>query len=140
LVIRGRVVDAKSGRGVQDAAVSARDGGGGPAAFMFNPGGPGGVLTDADGRFEIPDQGPGSYQVTARHALYPEGTGRVTLEDKDGAVDIPLVGGGAIGGVVLSAQGGPLAGAEVSLQSGGEGGMRMNGMGLDSQASLTDGA
>jgi hypothetical protein len=140
LVIRGRVVDAKSGRGVQDAAVNARDGGGGPAAFIFNPGGAGGALTDADGRFEITDQAPGTYQVSARHALYPEGTARVTLEDKDGTVEIPLVGGGAIGGVVLSAQGGPLAGAEVSLQSGGEGGIRMNGMGLDSQASLTDGA
>jgi protocatechuate 3,4-dioxygenase beta subunit len=141
LVIRGRVVDIKSGRGVQDATVSARDGGGGPAAFIFNPGGlGGGVLTDADGRFEIPDQGPGTYQVTAKHPLYPDGTGRVTLEDKDGSVEIPLVGGGAIGGMVLSAQGGPLAGAEVSLQSGGEGGMRMNGIGLDSQASLTDGA
>lgn len=138
LAIRGRVVDAKAGRGVQDATVSARpEGGGGP--FMLDLGGNGGgAVTDADGRFEIIDQGPGAYQLTARHSLYSEGTARVTLEDKDGAIDIPVVSGGVIAGMVASSQGAPLAGAEVSLQASGEaGGIRM---GMDGQGTLTDGA
>ncbi|HQZ15547.1 MAG TPA: carboxypeptidase-like regulatory domain-containing protein [Vicinamibacteria bacterium] len=140
LVIRGRVVDAKGGRGVQDATISVRDASGGGGAFVFDPGGlGGGVITDADGHFEIVDKGPGSYQVTARHTLFSEGTARVTLEDKDGTVEIPLLGGGTIGGLVISSQGAPLAGASVTLQNGGEG-VRFNGMGLDGQTSLTDGA
>ena len=138
LAIRGRVLDAKAGRGVQDATVSARPaGGGGP--FMLDLGGNGGgVVTDADGRFEILDQGPGSYQLTARHSLYSEGTARVTLEDKDGAMDIPMLSGGVVAGMVASSQGAPLAGAEVSLQASGEaGGIRM---GMEGQGTLTDGA
>jgi uncharacterized GH25 family protein len=138
LVIRGRVVDAKGGRPVQDAAVSARDGGN-ATPFMFDPFGTGGVMTDADGRFEITGQSPGSYQLTARHPQFSEGTARVVVDDKDGSVDIPLVGGGSIAGVVLSAQGGPLPGADVSLQGGGDGGIRMNGLG-DAQGTLTDAA
>jgi protocatechuate 3,4-dioxygenase beta subunit len=139
LVIRGRVVDAKGGRGVQDATVSVKDGGGN-GAFIFDIGGlGGGVVTDADGRFEIADQAPGSYQVTARHPLFSEGTARVTLEDKDGAIEIPLLGGATIAGLVTSSQGSPIAGAEVSLQSGGDG-VRFNGMGMDTQTSLSDGA
>lgn len=138
LVIRGRVVDAKGGRGVQDATVSARAAGG-ANTFVFDiGGGGGGVVTDADGRFEIIDQAPGSYQVTARHTLFSEATARVTLEDKDGAVDIPMVSGGVIAGMVASSQGAPLSGAEVSLQNSGDaGGMRM---GMDAQGTLTDGA
>ena len=108
LVIRGRVIDAKGGRGVQDATVSAKDSGGG-GAFIFDVGGlGGGVITDADGRFEITDQAPGSYQLTARHPLFSEGTARITLEDKDGVIDIPVVGGGTIAGLVTSSQGAPL--------------------------------
>ena len=140
LVIRGRVVDAKGGRGVQDASVSARDGSGG-GAFVFDMGAAagGGILTDADGRFELLDQAPGSYQLTARHALYSEGTARITLEDKDGTIEIPMVGGGTIAGVVVSSQGGAISGAEVSLQSGGDGGPRF-GMGMEGQTTLSDGA
>jgi protocatechuate 3,4-dioxygenase beta subunit len=138
LVIRGRVVDAKGGRPIQDASVSARDGGN-ATPFMLDPFGTGGVMTDADGRFEITGQSPGSYQLTARHPQFSEGTARVVVDDKDGAVDIPLVGGGSIAGVVLSAQGGPLPGAEVSLQGGGDGGIRINGLGGD-QGTLTDAA
>ena len=138
LVIRGRVVDARSGRGVQDASVSARaDGSAGIFMFNLSENG-GGVITDADGRFEIGDQGPGSYQLTARHSLFSEATARVTLEDKDGAVDIPMLSGGVIAGMVASAQGAPLAGAEVSLQNSGDaGGLRM---GMDGQGTLSDGA
>ena len=136
LVIHGRVVDARGGRGVQDASVSARDGGGGGASILDVGGQGGGVLTDAEGRFEIADRAPGAYQLTARHPLFSEGTARITLEEKDAAIEIPLLGGGVIGGVVVSAQGGPLPGAEVALQNSGEGmGMRA----LDSQTSLTDG-
>jgi protocatechuate 3,4-dioxygenase beta subunit len=138
LVIRGRVVDSKTGRGVQEATVSARDGGGSVGIFVLDPSGAGGALTDADGRFEIVDQAPGSYQLTARHALFPEGTARIVLDDKDGAIDIPLVPGGTIGGVVISSQGAPLAGAEVGLQNSGDGGGIRFGM--EGQGTLTDGA
>lgn len=138
LAIRGRVMDAKGGRGVQDATVSARlAGGGGP--FVLDLGGNGsGLVTDADGRFEIIDQGPGSYQLTARHSLFSEGTARVTIEDKDGVIDIPMLTGGVIAGMVASSQGAPLSGAEVSLQTSGEGGGFR--MGMDGQGALTDGA
>jgi hypothetical protein len=75
--------------------------------------------------------------VTARHPLFSEGTARVILEDKDGVIEIPLLGGGTIGGIVTSSQGAPLAGAEVSLQNGGDAsGMRV---GLEGQTALTDG-
>ncbi|MEO8359674.1 MAG: carboxypeptidase-like regulatory domain-containing protein [Vicinamibacteria bacterium] len=141
LVIRGRVVDGKTGRGVQDASVSARNAGsgGGGGVFVIGPGGgdDGGVITDADGRFEISGKGAGSYQLTARQSSYTEGTARVTLDDRDGAVDIPLSGGGTIAGVVMSSQGAPLAGAQVSVQNSGDGGMRF---GFDTQGSLTDAA
>jgi len=137
LVIRGRVVDAKTGRGVQEATVSARNGGGpGGGLFILDAGGPGGALTDADGRFEITDQGPGSYQLTARHTSFAEGSARIVLDDRDGVMDIPLQPGGTIAGVVLSSQGAPLAGAEVALQNSGDGGpMRF---GMEGQGTLTD--
>jgi protocatechuate 3,4-dioxygenase beta subunit len=139
LVIRGRVVDAKGGRGIPDASVSAQESGSGGGMFIIDDGsfGPG-ILTDADGRFEIVGQAPGAYQITAKHPQFSEGTARLTLEDRDGALDIPLVPGGTIAGVVLSAQGAPLAGAEVSLQGGNDGGgMRF---GFDGQSTLSDGA
>lgn len=139
LVIRGRVVDGKTGRGVQDASVSATNANsGGGGIFVIGPGGGdgGGVITDADGRFEITGKGSGSYQLTARQSQYTEGAARVTLDDKDGAIDIPLTGGGTIAGIVLSSQGAPIAGAEVSLQNSGDGGIRF---GFDNQGSLTDG-
>lgn len=138
LAIRGRVIDSKSGRGVQEATVSARDASGPGSMFVFDPFGAGGALTDADGRFEITDQAPGSYQLTARHSLFPEGTARIVLDDKDGSVDIPLVAGGTIGGIVISSQGAPLAGAEVALQNSGDGGGIRFGM--EGQGALTDGA
>lgn len=138
LVIRGRVVDAKGGRGIPDASVSAQESGSGGGMFIIDDGSSGlGILTDADGRFEIVGQAPGAYQITAKHPLFSEGTARLTLEDRDGAIDIPLVPGGTIAGVVLSAQGAPLAGAEVSLQNGNDGGgMRF---GFDGQSTLSDG-
>ena len=137
LAIRGRVVDAKTGRGIQDATVSASDGGApGAGMFIMDASGASGALTDADGRFEITDQGPGSYQVSARHTSFSEGSARVVLEDKDGAVDVPLHSGGTIAGVVLSSQGAPLSGAEVALQGGGDsGGVRF---GMEGQGTLTD--
>lgn len=141
LVIRGRVMDTKTGRGVPDASVTAReDGGNGRGGLVFATGGPGseagGVISDADGYFEIGGKGPGAYQLTARHSLYSEGTARVTLEDKDTVAEIPLLSGGTIAGVVISSQGAPLPGAQVSLDSSGDGGMRF---GLDDQNALTDG-
>ena len=137
LVIRGRVFDAKGGRGVQDATVSARSGSGGPMMINFGGDG-GGVVTDADGRFEIIDQAPGSYQLTARHSLFSEGTARVVLEERDGTIDIPMISGGVIAGMVASSQGAPLSGAEVSLQNSGDaGGMRM---GMEGQGTLSDSA
>jgi hypothetical protein len=108
--------------------------------FVFDlSGGTGGdSVTDADGRFEMTDLAPGSYQVTTRHNSYSEGSGRVVLEDKDGTIDIPVTGGGVIAGVVTSSQGGALAGAEVSLQNGSDGGgMRF---GMEGQGTLTDGS
>lgn len=138
LAIRGRVVDAKSGRGIPEASVSVRPNVAGGSMFVFDAGGPGGELTDAEGRFEVTGQAPGAYQVTATHPLFSEGTARLTLEDRDGAIDVPLVQGGTIAGLVLSAQGAPLAGAEVTLQNGSDGGgLRF---GFDGQSALTDGA
>lgn len=135
LVIRGRVVDARGGRPVPDATVAARDAGGPRGMFVFGPEA-GGVITDADGRFEIIDQAPGAYQVTARHAQFSEGSASVTLAETDAVVEIPLHAGGAIAGVVTSSQGSPLSGAEVTLQNSAEGPR----FGMDAQSALTDGA
>jgi large repetitive protein len=142
LVIRGRVVDQKSGRGVQEASVSAREGGGGGGMFVLDMPGGGGrggdSLTDADGRFELADLAPGTYQLTSRHSQYSDGSGRVVLEDKDGTAEIVVSTGGVIAGVVMSSQGAPLSGADVTLAGGADGGgIRLNG--IDGQGALTDG-
>jgi protocatechuate 3,4-dioxygenase beta subunit len=134
LVIRGRVVDARGGRPVPDATVTARDAGGPRGMFVFGPEA-GGVVTDADGRFEIIDRAPGAYQVTARHAQFSEGSANVTLAESDASMEISLSAGGAIAGVVTSAQGSPLSGAEVALQNSAEGPR----FGMEGQSTLTDG-
>lgn len=134
LVIRGRVVDAKGGRPVPDATVAARDAGGPRGMFVFGPEA-GGVVTDTDGRFEIIDQAPGAYQVTARHAQFSEGSASVTLAESDAGVEISLIAGGTIAGVVTSSQGSPLSGAEVALQNSAEGPR----FGMEGQSTLTDG-
>lgn len=135
LVIRGRVVDARGGRPVPDATVAARDAGGPRGMFIFGPEA-GGVVTDADGRFEIIDQAPGVYQLTARHAQFSEGSASLTLTEADGAAEIALTAGGTIAGVVTSSQGAPLSGAEVALQNNAEGPR----FGMEGQSTLTDGA
>ncbi|MBL8113362.1 MAG: carboxypeptidase regulatory-like domain-containing protein [Acidobacteria bacterium] len=122
--IEGRVTDAKTGRPVPEAYVSARPAAGdsGGAAFF----GHGGelIVSDAEGRFEIPGLSPGAYTVSARHADYAALSEQA--EVREGAVApivLKLSAGLTAAGTVVSKEGRPIPGAEVSLDaSGGRGG------------------
>lgn len=112
--LKGRVTEERSGRGVPEANVSVRG-----ADGAHSPGG--GLVTDADGRFEAEGLPPGKVFVFARHADYAPGTGSAELGERGGSVDVALSRGGSLGGIVLSATRQPVAQAEVSL-AGPEGG------------------
>jgi len=128
--LKGRVVDARSGRPIPDAEVSVQGAGGGGGPMMVFPGmgGDGDVTTDADGRFEIEGLAPGKARVTARHGDYAEATESVEIKETGGAVEVRMTTGGSVAGVVVSESRQPLAGAQVSLSAAGESGFgRMTG-------------
>lgn len=135
LTIRGRVIDARTGRGISEASVSASDADDNERVVVFSPGASEGPLTDVDGRFEITGNGPGLYQLTARHPSFTEGTAQVKLDDRDAAADITLAAGAVAAGVVVSPDGLPIAGANVSLSGGTSGG---GFFGAGGQGALTD--
>jgi protocatechuate 3,4-dioxygenase beta subunit len=113
-VLKGRVTEERSGRGVPEANVVVRGADGAQA-----PGG--GGVTDADGRFEADGLPPGKVFVFARHDDYAPGTGTAELGERGGNVEVALSRGGSLGGVVLSATRQPAPGAEVSLAGSGGG-------------------
>ncbi|MGE0454849.1 MAG: carboxypeptidase regulatory-like domain-containing protein [Vicinamibacteria bacterium] len=137
-LLRGRVLDARSGRGVPDVAVQAQPAGGGPGAVvMMDPFRGGGIATDADGAFEIEGLSAGKYVLTTQHPEYPEASLAVELAAGTTPAEIRLVPGGALGGSVLSETRQPLAGAGVSLVPAGEAGFR-GGPFEESKATVTD--
>lgn len=121
--LTGRVLDARTGRGVPEVSVSAEPAsGGGPMAILVALDDGSGVTTDADGRFTVEGLAPGRYKVTARHPDYAEGSESAEVKETGGTAEIRLAAGNVLGGVVVNAARQPVAGAEVSLNEQGEGG------------------
>jgi hypothetical protein len=121
--LKGRVTDAKSGRPVVEASVSASAaaGQGGPPPGLIGLDG-GGEPTDADGRFELDGLATGKVTVRVDHPDYEDRTETVELKEGGSTVEIALSRGGTVGGTVLSATRQPVAGADVSLQASGASG------------------
>ena len=118
--ILGRVLEARSGRPVLDAAVRADAASGPRFPRMGLEPGDNESSTDADGRFEIVGLSPGPYRVTASHPSWTETTTSVELKDAPASVEIRLGQGGTVTGTVVSA-GHPVVGASVVLSAAGEG-------------------
>jgi protocatechuate 3,4-dioxygenase beta subunit len=109
-LLRGRVNDVSTGRGVAGAEIRVRPRG--------PPGGRGGgtVRTSADGGFEIQDLLAGGWELTVAHRSYlPAKPQTFTIETGDREVDVfpTLDPGLALGGIVTDVAGRPLAGANV---------------------------
>ena len=127
-VLKGRVSDAKTGRPVANAAVTwePAGAGGGPGG-MFGRGGPLGldggdeITTDAEGAFTVEGVAAGRIKVTAKSPDYADGSEVADVKETGGSVEIRLVSGGSVGGVVVSGNQ-PVPGASVSLAGAGEAG------------------
>jgi protocatechuate 3,4-dioxygenase beta subunit len=130
VVLKGRVSDAKSGRPVANATVTweaAGSGGPGGPGGMFGRGGPLGldggddITTDAEGAFTVEGIAAGRVKVTAKNPDYADGSEVADVKETGGNVEIKLVSGGSVGGVVaLGNQ--PVPGASVALAGAGEAG------------------
>ncbi len=127
-VLKGRVSDAKTGRPVANASVSWEPAGsGGPGGGMFGRGGAlmidGGedLATDAEGAFTVEGIAPGRVKVTAKSPDYADGSEVAEVKETGGTVEVKLVSGGSVSGVVV-ANGQPVPGANVSLSAAGEAG------------------
>ncbi|MBI4557479.1 MAG: carboxypeptidase regulatory-like domain-containing protein [Candidatus Hydrogenedentes bacterium] len=116
-VVRGRVFDADSGKGLAESKVDARAmDPNAPPDWMVSP------LTDADGRYELSGLAKANYAVTVnppagyQNAVGPES--RRTLAVTPGklieGVDFPLHRGIVITGIVVDAQERPVPYAEVA--------------------------
>ena len=123
-VLKGRVLDAKTGRPVVEAGVSASavegPGGAMPAPIQALDGD--GIFSDSDGRFEIEGLAPGKVTLRVDHDDYEVRTETVELKEGGSSVEVSLSRGGTLGGTVVSATRQPVPGAEVSVQAAGEGG------------------
>ncbi|MEZ4398436.1 MAG: carboxypeptidase-like regulatory domain-containing protein [Kofleriaceae bacterium] len=75
------------------------------------------ALTDGDGRYQL-SLAPGPYLVEASHAEYMSATAQTELADAPRTLDLALVPGGVIEGVVRDrGSGAPVAGARVDVRS-----------------------
>ncbi|MBK9065166.1 MAG: carboxypeptidase regulatory-like domain-containing protein [Acidobacteria bacterium] len=106
-VVRGRVVEARSGRPVPEAEVSADSA-------------PARVTSDSDGAFELEGVMPGKVRVTATSPEFTAASETIEVGDAGGTVELKLSPGGTISAVVVSAGGEPVAGAEVTLVQAGQ--------------------
>ncbi len=128
-VLKGRVSDAKTGRPVANATVTWEPAGaGGPGGGMFGRGGPlmaldagDDLTTDAEGVFTVEGIAPGRVKVTAKSPDYADGSEVADVKETGGTVEVKLVSGGSVSGVVV-ANGQPVSGANVSLAGAGEAG------------------
>jgi len=105
--LRGRAVEARSGRPVPDVEVSAES-----AA--------GSVSTDADGAFQIEGLPSGKVRVTARGPDYASTSETVEVGESGGTVELKLSPGASVSAVVVSPGGEPQAGAEATLAQAGQ--------------------
>ena len=126
-VLKGRVSDAKTGRPVANATVTCTPAGGGGPGAMFGRGGPLGldggdeITTDAEGAFTVEGIAAGRVKVTAKSPDYADGSEVADVKETGGSVEIKLVSGGSVGGVVVAGND-PVPGATVSLAGAGEAG------------------
>jgi protocatechuate 3,4-dioxygenase beta subunit len=124
-VLKGRVTDAKTGRGVANATVTWEPAGSGGPGGMFGRGGPLGldgneeITSDAEGAFTVENIGPGKVKVTAKSSDYADGSEVADVKETGGSVEIKLASGGSLGGVVVVGSQ-PVPGASVSLAGAGE--------------------
>ncbi len=122
-LIVGQVVDALTGRGVPDVAVTVvQPGYVRPGGFLSNsrP-----ILSDAQGHFVFRGVPAGTYKLTARRAGYVESLYGALTPDGDGKTITLAEGGrfgdatvrlwklGAIGGRVVDDAGDPIIGLQV---------------------------
>jgi protocatechuate 3,4-dioxygenase beta subunit len=141
-VVSGRVLEARTGHPILDAAVRAELSGGGSRTTMIRVGGDSEeneASTDAEGRYEIAGLAPGTWVLTASHPDWSDGTATVEIKDAPATADVRLGRGGSIGGAVLVA-GRPVPGAQVSLSAAGDTGFRAGAgmMGGGEQTALSD--
>ncbi|MGA7992441.1 MAG: carboxypeptidase regulatory-like domain-containing protein, partial [Thermoanaerobaculia bacterium] len=94
---------------------------------MFGRGGPipldgaDAITTDAEGAFTIEGIAPGRVKITAKNPDYADGSEVATVSESGGHVEVKLVSGGSVSGVVvLGSQ--PVPGASVMLAGAGEAG------------------
>jgi len=114
--VRGRILDAASGRGVPDAAVFLRTASGGVETSPH-------TMTDAEGAFLFNDVAPGPHHLTvlASDFLMPAPVDFVTREgDPPRAVDVALDTGAPRALRVVLHDGRPAAGAELDAVTGTE--------------------
>lgn len=124
-VLKGRVTDARTGKGVPEAQVGVRSETGAPAGGAFGSGSD--IVTDVDGRFEVEGLAPGKVTVSVQHADYTDRTESVELKEGGSSVEVALSRGSSLGGVVLSETRQPMPGAEVSLGGAGASGRGFGG-------------
>ncbi len=139
-LLKGRVTDARSGRGIPNVEVAANPSDssrtGGPLAFGFA--GDAEHTTDAEGAFEIESLPPGRYTVTARHADYADASTPAEVTERGGTVEVRLSSGGVLAGTVFSDGRRGLSGAEVVATAAGDAAMvRFGGDGQGNVADAT---
>jgi protocatechuate 3,4-dioxygenase beta subunit len=121
-VVRGRVVDAATGRGLSKVQVRANTNTGGPPPTPY----PWMAMTDADGRYEIKGIPAGTYAIAANKQNYVrsafgaervEGPGkRMTLTDGQvlEKIDLRLARTGAVTGKIVDEFGDPVTDVSVT--------------------------
>lgn len=105
--LRGRVVEAQSGRPIPEADVSADSA-------------PAGTTTDADGAFSIEGLAAGKARVTARAPEFASASEIVEMGETGGTVELKLSPGASVSAVVVSPGGEPQSGAEATLTQAGQ--------------------
>ena len=139
VALKGRVLDATSGAAVANATVSLASTGGRPG-----PPGPladatsNDVTTDPAGQFELDGIAAGKQTLHVSHPDYTDATQTVDVKNEGASVEVRMVPGSAIGGVVISDSSQPVASATVTLSQ--EGGAGFGFLAGGGQASVTDSA
>lgn len=134
-VLSGRTIDAASGQPIPGVSVTAASAGGGAGAF-----GQPAAVTDADGHFDLVGLAVGTYRVQAQHPDYADASQIVDVQQSTAATEIRLSSGGTLAGLVVSAGGAPVVGADVDIRSGGGGGPRFGGGGGGQPSTVSDAA
>lgn len=120
--VRGRVVDT-GGRPVSGARVSSHHKDWADDAFSLSISDvwlatQASAVTDSDGRYELKNLMPMTYQIVVKHADYAGATLRdvIAIDGQENLVrDIVLPNGSTVSGTVYGPNGSPLAGAMVRL-------------------------